>query len=355
MYSSKTRAIHLGATVLLALLSLSVFSLLGAVQVAHAATVTLNSSTCVSALGGTWSGSTCTMPTSYTAYTVASGNNLEIPSGTTLIIPGNNAVTVDQGGNLTVDSGGNITITIAYQYDDGILNNGNVTNYGTIKIATSWYEDIGIQNLGDLTNYGTIYFVNIGTIGISNGGYMYNHGTFDIETPDSACGVSNLYDGIFINYGLITVDNTGGSQGINNYGTITNAGTITIEDSSHGTFGYGIWNQEGGTITNSGTITVGNSAGTGIENDASVSTITNSGTIDIENSGGTGIENDAVIINTCSGTIIGTVTGNPVQQASGCPPVGAPEFPVPALGPLLIAALLFPALVVMRRRLRVPA
>ncbi|MGI0082724.1 MAG: Ig-like domain-containing protein, partial [Nitrosopumilaceae archaeon] len=109
--------------------------------------------------------------------------------------------------------------------------------------------------------------------------------------------------------GTITISNSGGN-GIFNFSTITNSGTITISNSNGST---GITNS--GTINNSGTITISDSVGNGI---VSEGTITNSGTITnlgtIDNSGT--ITNSGTIVVKCGGTVTGIpiILNEPVNQ-----------------------------------------
>jgi hypothetical protein len=117
----------------------------------------------------------------------------------------------------------------------------------------------------------------------------------------------------------------------------------------------GIWIY-GGTIYNYGIIEVANTAGYGIWN---AGTISNSGTIKVANTGGIGIWNAGTITDVDCGTVTivgsGTFLGNAIEYTGTCAPTKAvPEFPVSALGPLLITALLLPALLVMTRRFRRP-
>jgi hypothetical protein len=273
--------VHSGAAILLALLSLCVIPLLGAVPAAHASSVTIDDSTSCGSIGGSWTSgnSTCFI----TSYTVSPGDWLNIASGTTL------------------------TVTSLLSNDGGIQNYGTVNGLGRIVNQPAlglWNYGGTIKISNEFDNYGTL--PNYGIIDVLKTGELENE-------PGPA--------GSIVNYGTGTINNYGDFW---NGGATDNAGSIY----SNSTFSDSGVLSNGGTITNAGPMS-----------------ITDSGSID----------NEGTIINTCSGTFTitggGTFTGNPVQQ-SVCPPasIGAPEFPVSALGPLLITALLFPALVVMKRR-----
>ncbi len=190
-------------------------------------------------------------------------------------------------------------------------------------------------------------------------------GAITVEDPGAAPGLSVIdNEGTFTNSGIITIENSVmDSQGIANVGTFTNSGTITIENP--GVFSEGLTNV--GTITNSGTITVEDS-GSGSEGiyNPSPGAIINTGTITVDNSGAGsyGISNSGTITDVNCGTLTiivtlsgggGTYTGNAVEQSGTCTTTGVPEFPaVSALTPLLLVGLLLPALLIASRRFRRP-
>ncbi|MDA4114991.1 MAG: hypothetical protein OK442_00375 [Thaumarchaeota archaeon] len=190
-------------------------------------------------------------------------------------------------------------------------------------------------------------------------------GAITVEDPGAAPGLSVIdNEGSFTNSGTITIENSVmDSQGIANIGSFTNSGTITIENS--GTDTEGITNV--GSFTNSGTITIENSGSgsAGIVN-FSAGIITNSGTITVDNSGtgSVGVANTGTITDLNCGVVViihtvsgggGTYTGNPVEQSGSCNTTGVPEFPtVSALSPLLLVGLLLPALLIASRRFRRP-
>jgi hypothetical protein len=112
--------------------------------------------------------------------------------------------------------------------------------------------------------------------------------------------------------GIVTITSDNDFYGIENTGTITNAGTINLDNTAY----YSIWNA-GAVITNTGTINIGTSGAFGTTGIYSVfydgvePTITNSGTINVQNTGSTyGIESGIGIFdNTAAGVIAITNSG----------------------------------------------
>jgi hypothetical protein len=150
---------HFDAILLMGLLSLAVITVIGAVPAAHAVTTIIEDSASCSAVVGTWDPitSTCTLSV---AYTLTSGNYIEVPSGTTLAITGTSS---------------------------GLWVYGTVFNYGAIDISTSGLNSYGIYiyPLGTISNYGTIDVANSGGNGIYNGGTI----------TDVDCGTITFTDG----------------------------------------------------------------------------------------------------------------------------------------------------------------
>ena len=130
--------------------------------------------------------------------------------------------------------------------------------------------------------------------------------------------------------GVINVDVGGvinNHNGIDVYGALNNYGTINQYD---GAIYIGLYGGYAGTLNNYGVINQ-----ISFEGFAEI-TITGGGVLNNECGG--------VINNPSPGVIEGTVT----QVACS----GVPEFPVSALGPILLTGLLFPALLVMTRKFR---
>ncbi|MDG6981030.1 MAG: hypothetical protein JRN51_07960, partial [Nitrososphaerota archaeon] len=137
------------AVILLLLVGAAAAPLVLLTPAAHAAnvisiTTSDGSTVCPGSLGGTWSGSTCTMP------------EATIPSGTTL------------------DVGAGVDVTATNNYI-GISNSGIINNYGTIS-GTAGTD--GILNAATINNHGTMDGIGVNGIGIrNNGGAINNDGT----------------------------------------------------------------------------------------------------------------------------------------------------------------------------------
>jgi hypothetical protein len=249
-------------------------------------------------LGGSWDGvSTCTFTG---PYTLGSGT-LEITSGTVLVVTGGLGISVASGASIIVDSGGAITV------------NNAVVGGITVGIGA------------------TMTVVGGGTVTIENG---------------LAYGIDNM--GTLTNSGTIDIKNVGSSDGIYDAGTLTNSGTITIENTGN----VGIFIPAGGLLTNTGTIDIINHAFSyGILNH---NAIENFGTIAIASApGGVGLDNYALVTNECGGILTGSITeetGGSFIQLTRCASV--PEFEIPGLGPLALAAAALPALLFATRRFR---
>jgi fibronectin-binding autotransporter adhesin len=293
------------------------FGLLSVIPFAYATTTSLDQATCTGAiypdLDASWDipTSTCTLTSS---YTILSGDTLEIPSGTTLAISTGGQISIDSGSTLAIDSGGTLTIGVA----EGIyFVGGTITNSGTLTIE-NFIGELGISQNG---SGGTI--VNFGTLTIENS-EPFSVGTYHIVITNT-------------NSGTINIVNTGGTGIDDEYASITNSGTIDVENSGSGSVGIdnyaSITNEPGGYIFDHGSI--------------------------INQGGATVINNaDATIIIECGGTFTqepgSTFTNDGTYTVDSCN--GVPEFPslpgLSALGPLVLIALLLPALLIETRRFR---
>lgn len=344
---------------------------------------------------------------------IPSGTNLTVSGSTTNVY---DYGTIYNYGNITINSGtidacymvvnyGNIVNGI-HGYIGGaigcsgvIYNHGNIYNYGMINPYTE-YDYIAIQSWGTIYNYGYIYnnviieFDNFGTIynynegyGIENAGTMllgnlYNYGYIENDL-EAGMTVGTLY-----NYGSGLVDNFGtfDLRGvIYNYGTfnainiVDNGGTfynecggviggytgytqltcysVTFQQTGIPTSGvtWGVTVVWGGTVVTTGTVcTVGGGCvvggtdhtGTG----ASIVIAGFSGTVsytyDSPVSGTAGTQ--YVCSTGCSGSVTGATTVSATYLTEY--PSTVPQFP--AIGPLLLIALLFPALLIVTRRFR---
>jgi len=184
---------------------------------------------------------------------------------------------------------------------------------------------------------------NLGTIDIS-GAWNVQSSEFDSEgtlTIESSGALLTQYElnifGSLSNSGFL--ENSCGA--LDNRGTFSNSGTFINEGSPSGCYpGF----RNFGALTNTGTI----DNNYNLENSG---TIENYGTI--SNTGNVAAGDS--FINECGGQLVGLWTspwllGSITQVACSL----VPEFPVAALGPLIITALLFPALLVMRRSFSTP-
>ena len=317
------------------LLAFAVFSLSGAagplsVRPVHALTGytvsgTLDSTTCTPSVGATWNSgnSTCTIPGAVDWYIASS---LTIPSGTTLDnygrIHDTDSIYWSRIFNYgTITNEGFVDNCVPppfYLLLSNIYSNGTFTNESTLKNCGDFTNAGTLANSGTILTQGAGDFLSSGTLTNSGhinneGGYFENSGTLTNE----AFGVINewLSYSQFDNTGVLTNRGTFSSySGFTNRGTFTNYGNMTNEYLT-----ASITNEFGAAIYNFGTI------------DAPYGKITSyAGDFD----------------NECGGVIIG-YTG---YTQLTCPPIGAPEFT--AIGPLLLTALVFPALLIVTRRFR---
>jgi hypothetical protein len=178
--------------------------------------------------------------------------------------------------------------------------NGGMWNGVTLQVdagATLNLLNVGalFQNPADLINYGTI---NTYQLLADSGSTIYNYGTmmlcgFAAQLQNSAGGV---------------VDINGLCNGFDNFGTITNHGTINVQ--SQGSITNYEGNRHGtSTINNYGIINI--AAGGLIVNQEGMQYKTQQGII---NNYGT-INNAGTLLNRCRGVITGNaVIGNPVDQ-----------------------------------------
>jgi hypothetical protein len=210
---------------------------------------------------------------------------------------------INNFGTLTNTSGGTVTVL-----DAGIINSGKFNNYGMVHSEGNITNNSG----GSLTNYGTINVVIAA---------MTNHGTL-LNTAGGT--INNDTGSQFFNYGTLTNAGTLSNSGseLHNYGTLNNSGTIIntlateapvgIIDNS-GTFNNSgtVNNTNGQSLTNEGTL-----KNTGTLFNDSTSTITNSGTMN--NALGASLANAGTLTNTGKLTNSGTVnnTGHSIESGT---------------------------------------
>ena len=221
---------------------------------AFAADYTLDQTFC-NTMGGSWSGSICTLDQN---YTLSAGDEMAIPTDTTLIINAefNNEGKIFNDWDFIINNNGNIinngeiTNNFVIVNNDTIDNNGLIINTATIYNHNLINNDGTINNDGDISNYQKIK--NDGEINNNNNGYIDNHD--NLINNNQIINNGAIYNlGTTINEG--TIDNDGtleNTDTINNLGTINNYFNIF----NFGTLdNQGAINNAGGTITNDGTIT----------------------------------------------------------------------------------------------------
>ncbi|MDG6908801.1 MAG: Ig-like domain repeat protein [Nitrososphaerota archaeon] len=189
------------AVILLLLVGAAAAPLVLLTPAAHAAnvisiTTSDGSTVCPGSLGGTWSGSTCTMP------------EATIPSGTTL------------------DVGAGVDVTATNNYI-GISNSGIINNYGTIS-GTAGTD--GILNAATINNHGTMDGIGVNGIGIrNNGGAINNDGTMTGAVSGLIAGTGIYNTGTINNDGAMDSTASGGAidLGLYNGGTINDYCGVT--------------------------------------------------------------------------------------------------------------------------------
>jgi hypothetical protein len=253
-------------------------------------TPVLSKSTCISVLGGTWSGSTCFVKNA----DVNATTDLAVPSGIFLRVKGTLTIDgeLDNQGNVTdnskllVSSGGLMVnqkaARVTINTKNGTLaisSKGNFSNTGTLLDNSKITVDGNFTNeqTGVVIGHGNIVVdssgtaVNKGILLLSYGGVMgvtgvfNNYGTVYVFTKIGSYKsgiISNKAGGFFVlfkegtifvgppatfnNAGTITASGAdGGDNTIVNSGTFTNTGTILNNG------GFANWKT--GTFTNSGT------------------------------------------------------------------------------------------------------
>ena len=243
-----------------------------------------------------------------TLDTNGSAKGLQIASGNSLTFINSSSVVLSLGSGASINYG-----LINAEFRDTITNSGTLTNAGSLFFT----------NGGGLYNSGT--FINtaiqggfdqfafyIDQAGFTNTGAFYNYGTTSNEG-----GIANNSGASIINYGtlnsfdfsLVTnsgafLNTSGGTLNLSqavltNYGTFSNAGTLSLTNL-------------GSRLDNYGTLL--NTSGATLSTD-SVSTLTNTGTII---NGGT-ISNNGTINNNSGATLInvGTLNNSGTVNNSG--------------------------------------
>jgi hypothetical protein len=198
----------------------------------------LDSTVCTE-LSGTWDNNTCTIGENTTA-TATSG--FTIPVQVTLVVNGALYVGLFDLGNpesefnpqliyeFSIDNSGTIAV------HKSLFNLRTINNSGTITVDSSFintdgYFD-GICNAGAINNSGTITVEN--STPTINGYAKITTGIFNLGGKIGTEEDTDFYfNAILTNEesGTIVINNSGfGSTGIENYGSISNFGTIKVND-----------------------------------------------------------------------------------------------------------------------------
>ncbi|MBB4373991.1 uncharacterized protein with beta-barrel porin domain [Bradyrhizobium sp. cir1] len=175
-----------------------------------------------------------------------------------------------------------------------VLSGATVNDNGTLSI--------GVNDSSTVTNNGTLSAGSglIG-IGVENANTVTNNGT--ITVLDNRRGILAIDHNVIANTGTITTGDSGSAISIGDNNTVTNSGALSV-----GASGVAIFSGQNNTISNAATGTI-----TGISDSMGIyavggATITNAGTITVGDSSGfsggiLAINNNNTITNTATGTI----------------------------------------------------
>ncbi|MEN0006812.1 MAG: T9SS type A sorting domain-containing protein [Bacteroidota bacterium] len=227
---------------------------------------------------------------------IVTGGTLNISTGITLTVSGApgigvnvdlaGVVNLDAGGTLNIDNSGDAGLQVGAtgQFNmDGTLNISNLGDGDFFDDGITLFNDFTINGTINIENFDDgegIYMDNDAILTIAGTGSLNIDGTINgsngINVDDDDCVVQVLAGGMLMIRGM-------GSDGIDAFvGTVTNAGTIIIDDVSSD----GIFN--GDSFTNTGVITITNPGQEGIDN-VDGATFNNSGSITINTSVQSGI------------------------------------------------------------------
>ncbi len=268
----------------------------------------------------------------------------------TLANSGANTIGIDTSGGGSIINSGTLQVRSVngFGINNGVLDiqpgicciQGHLTNALKGQITIQTINGFGIINGGGLDNLGHITITNPNGIGILNGDGFFNSGIVIVSNsggngifnlPISSQTVARVAVGTILNTGTIELKNTGNSVGLCSCvvdTAITNFGIIEVANSGNN----GIEINNGGSLTNSGKITISNISGIGLNDNKGildVGTVTNnpSSLIIVSNSGGVGINDDpgVFLINSgkimiCGGTVTGQVPTSGNSVIVGCDP-----------------------------------
>lgn len=336
---SVTRAMFLFVFALIAALMLALPS--GVARAAYS--VTLNSAYCqnTATLNGTWSGSTCTIPSGTTGtipsgdhvYTYGDNTNgflqIHVSSGATLVVAGalalyggassgsmvnDGTVTVNATGQIDVNSDSADTTRSGWLKNNSgaTLTNNGILNVNTSSGATAPCAGSGrFDNLGTFINNVTLAnyspcFTNSGTM-TNNGEYTNGGGKFDIQAGTVTNSASiHLNSGqvivgsslVISNTGTIWLGNDAGSQAASLW---LSAGNTTFTNNGHFYVNSLSWiaSDSSNPVTNNGTIQSSGDVQVDYMTNASGSVYVNDGTFTIRQ----GASNAGQFDNNTGGTV----------------------------------------------------
>ncbi|MEO6499133.1 MAG: hypothetical protein ABIN95_08980 [Mucilaginibacter sp.] len=212
----------------------------------------------------TWtgtSGTAWTTPGNWSAGVPDAADDVTIPHVTNNPVISTSGISVksvliQSGGVLTISAAG--VLNINGSSGDGMDNLGTVTNNGTINVGnTSGVGTNGIENEATFNNNSGAH-INVDRVPITSylAHVFNNYGTFTNAGTITAGVISGGGNGIY-NYqgnfnnaaGVINISNTGTGVDLT-YGTLTNSGIINIGPAGSATLTYGI-SSGYGTFTNS--------------------------------------------------------------------------------------------------------
>ncbi|MGY8637869.1 autotransporter domain-containing protein [Bradyrhizobium sp. 14AA] len=199
------------------------------------------------------------------------------------------------------------TVTCSGTDADGFQAGGGINSLNVNVLSGATVNDngtvsIGVNDSSTVTNNGTLSAGSglIG-IGVENANTVTNNGA--ITVLDSGRGILAVDHNVIANAGTITTGDSGAAISIGDNNTVTNSGALSI-----GASGVGIFSGQNNTISNAATGTI-----TGVADSMGIyavggATITNAGTITVGDSSGfsggiLAINDNNTVTNTATGRI----------------------------------------------------
>lgn len=235
--------------------------------------------------------------------------NLTLNNGTgdDLVVNG----TLNLGNARVISGAGNIVINGVLNWTSGTMGSVTTTTSGsTVNLS----GNVGKTMSANFTNGGTFNWAtgaSAGGITLNNTTFT-NNGTINEQFQSDRGFVNGAGTNSFVNNGLFLKTTT--FQFFNNTLPTTNSGTGTLQ-------GLGTFNFNFGTITNAGSITPGTSPGLLNINAGSVSGQSTTLNIEVVNGSGNGIGHDVLNLTTSGPftTNLSTVTLNVTEPGSAAP------------------------------------